>query len=324
MHNKIEQFIRHLYVSASKIKAEDFRSWALEQLQSIVEFDAAFWGTGRLQELKPHYVVQIGLDEAYGQRLLDTLDLNPIKDPILNQLGAPVLMSEVYPDEQFYESPLYQSLFKPYGIERILASGHDNERSGLYTLLSLYRSDRENDFSEQERELIGRLLYHMIGAASYAFFLQLGRSNKESDGDGAQAWAICDKNGFYHEVQDRFLDLVELFFPDAEIQSVPFSFDLFIDKDADVINGLAVSLTPQGDLYLVGVRPASLIDQLTEREKEVVNWITQGLTYKEVARKIGLAPSTVSNHLYRVYHKLGISSKTELVQMKGELTDQTA
>ncbi|MCG8670518.1 MAG: helix-turn-helix transcriptional regulator, partial [Pseudomonadales bacterium] len=104
----------------------------------------------------------------------------------------------------------------------------------------------------------------------------------------------------------------------AESQMLPFSLTDFEDKKNDVINGLAVSVSSQGKLLLVGVRPASMIDQLTEREREVVHWITQGLTYKEVARKIGLAPSTVSNHLYRVYHKLGISSKTELVQLKSE------
>ncbi|MCG8668667.1 MAG: hypothetical protein MI867_04575, partial [Pseudomonadales bacterium] len=272
MQAQIEHFIRHLYTAGSRIPAESFRAWALEQLQEVVKFDAAFWGTGRLQELQPHYVVQMGLDDEYSQRLKETLDLNPIKDPVLNHLGEPVLMSEVYPDEAFYGSDLYQKLFKPYGIERILASGHDNQRSGLYTLLSLYRFNRDDDFDEQERELIGRCVYHLVAAASYALFSQLERNNLISSaggnpdaaqtGEGSpQAWAICDSNGFYHEVQDRFLDFIDQYFPNAESQMLPFSLTDFEDKKNDVINGLAVSVSSQGKLLLVGVRPASMIDQ---------------------------------------------------------------
>jgi DNA-binding CsgD family transcriptional regulator len=40
--------------------------------------------------------------------------------------------------------------------------------------------------------------------------------------------------------------------------------------------------------------------------------VSQGLSFKQAARKIGVAPSTVANHLYRVYRKLGVQSRTEL------------
>ncbi|MEH6348150.1 MAG: LuxR C-terminal-related transcriptional regulator, partial [Bermanella sp.] len=56
----------------------------------------------------------------------------------------------------------------------------------------------------------------------------------------------------------------------------------------------------------------SPLDLLSAREQEVMQAITRGLSFKEAAREIGVAPSTVSNHLYKIYRKLNISSRSEL------------
>jgi two-component system, NarL family, nitrate/nitrite response regulator NarL len=52
---------------------------------------------------------------------------------------------------------------------------------------------------------------------------------------------------------------------------------------------------------------------LTKREDEVVNLVVDGLTNRQVAQKLGLTEHTVSNYLFRIYEKLGISSRVELV-----------
>ena len=52
---------------------------------------------------------------------------------------------------------------------------------------------------------------------------------------------------------------------------------------------------------------------LTKRENEVAALVTEGYTNREIAQNLGLAEHTVSNYLFRVYEKLGISSRVELV-----------
>lgn len=52
---------------------------------------------------------------------------------------------------------------------------------------------------------------------------------------------------------------------------------------------------------------------LTKREEDVVGLVVVGQTNREVADKLGLAEHTVSNYLFRIYEKLGISSRVELV-----------
>ena len=52
---------------------------------------------------------------------------------------------------------------------------------------------------------------------------------------------------------------------------------------------------------------------LTKREIDVVKLVVDGHTNRDVAQKLGLTEHTVSNYLFRIYEKLGISSRVELV-----------
>lgn len=63
---------------------------------------------------------------------------------------------------------------------------------------------------------------------------------------------------------------------------------------------------------------------LAERETQVVNLLAEGLPNKEIAHKLGISEHTVSNYLFRIYNKLGISSRVELVLyvVKRRETDQ--
>lgn len=54
------------------------------------------------------------------------------------------------------------------------------------------------------------------------------------------------------------------------------------------------------------------LNLLAKRETQVVNFVAEGLPNKEIARKLGISEHTVSNYLFRVYNKLGISSRVEL------------
>jgi DNA-binding NarL/FixJ family response regulator len=52
---------------------------------------------------------------------------------------------------------------------------------------------------------------------------------------------------------------------------------------------------------------------LTKRENDVASLLAEGLSNKEVSIKLGLSEHTVSNYLFRIYNKLGVSSRVELV-----------
>lgn len=51
---------------------------------------------------------------------------------------------------------------------------------------------------------------------------------------------------------------------------------------------------------------------LSELELEAVQLVAEGLTYKQIAERLGKATSTVRTHLHNVYEKLGMSDRVAL------------
>jgi DNA-binding NarL/FixJ family response regulator len=54
---------------------------------------------------------------------------------------------------------------------------------------------------------------------------------------------------------------------------------------------------------------------LSKRENEVVRYLAQGLTNREIAQRMDLSQHTIKNYLFRVFDKLGVSSRVELLFM---------
>jgi len=57
--------------------------------------------------------------------------------------------------------------------------------------------------------------------------------------------------------------------------------------------------------------PASPIEQLSPREREILRGIARGASNKEIARELGIAETTVKIHVQHVLRKLGLSSRVQ-------------
>ena len=306
----LDRFIAQLYQGAAQLHGPRFQQWALQNLQVLLPFDAALWGRGRTDTRDFHTVTTLGVSQGFGEALAAYQDINPLLPELQAHPCTSFCMSDVLEDEVFFASALYEKCFQPYGIKRNLSISYYEPRSGLYTLLSFYRREADAKFSTQERLLQQRLLYHMVQAASQAYFMYLQFGELKPHRHHS---ALCDQHGYYHQVQPGFFELLDRHCEEDSAGRLPFA----LPKGGQVytLSSLCVAVEPMDDVYLVKIWPAGPLDQLTSQERRVVDQVCQGLSFKAIGQRLGIAPSTAANHLYNAYRKMGVASRQELVKI---------
>lgn len=54
-------------------------------------------------------------------------------------------------------------------------------------------------------------------------------------------------------------------------------------------------------------------DGLTERQREILRWVAQGLSNKEIGRRLGISPATVKTHLQNIFKRVGVSGRQRIL-----------
>jgi DNA-binding NarL/FixJ family response regulator len=57
------------------------------------------------------------------------------------------------------------------------------------------------------------------------------------------------------------------------------------------------------------------LELLSARERQVIEYLASGRTNREIAESLGLSQHTIKNYLFRIFDKLGVSSRVELLFM---------
>ena len=85
---------------------------------------------------------------------------------------------------------------------------------------------------------------------------------------------------------------------------------VFNRKGRDFSDGerelLELLRAPLASLY----RQSYALAQLTDREREVLGWVSAGKSNAQIAQIVGASLRTVAKHLERIYEKLGVESRT--------------
>ncbi len=84
--------------------------------------------------------------------------------------------------------------------------------------------------------------------------------------------------------------------------------ELRADADAGRLDGEAVDVV----LHAAGHETAGRTQRLaglTSREVDILRLLARGLLNKEIARRLGITPKTVGNHVEHIYAKIGVSSR---------------
>ena len=59
----------------------------------------------------------------------------------------------------------------------------------------------------------------------------------------------------------------------------------------------------------------SVLEVLTDREREIMRRVSEGLSNKEIARRLNISQGTIKVHLHHIYQKLEINNRTVLAAL---------
>jgi DNA-binding CsgD family transcriptional regulator len=85
---------------------------------------------------------------------------------------------------------------------------------------------------------------------------------------------------------------------------------------------LTVRFHSVADLWLVDLRAVTDAHRMSPRETAVARRYSEGASYKEIARELGIAPATARHHLREIYRKLDVSDKAELARKLQQEPDE--
>lgn len=93
-------------------------------------------------------------------------------------------------------------------------------------------------------------------------------------------------------------------------------------KQIDIIKNNGALISPEIASMLFSkisqktkVKEQRLDTRLSKREKDVVDYLLKGKSYKEIASQLFISYSTVNDHIKKIYSKLDINSKGELLAL---------
>lgn len=116
---------------------------------------------------------------------------------------------------------------------------------------------------------------------------------------------------------------------DAGLDSLPETVTGLLSRDEPpAALGIAIRQVARGEQYLspslavailqkrrkkspITESQKSLIESLTDREREILNLLAQGLSNKTIASRLYLSVRTVEGHLANIYSRLDVHSRTE-------------
>jgi DNA-binding CsgD family transcriptional regulator len=165
---------------------------------------------------------------------------------------------------------------------------------------------------------LATLLFHMLEASMLSmknhilrdeWLFAMGRPNRGTA-------ALVDAGGTLYACSPRFRVLLGSF-GNSSAEVLPFNLPSAVleANGSFTVGDLHIRVSHEKPLYLIQARKPVVVDHLSPREQEIARALASGKTFKTIARQYGIAVSTVANHASRIYKKLNIYRREDLLEL---------
>jgi DNA-binding CsgD family transcriptional regulator len=317
VRQSLNRFVLELYRLTGSGPCDAFGPIAFELLEEMLAFDSALWGTFTLtpggalaHSLYLHKLPARMMEEYEHLKQYDVLNQQSVA-----QCGTTLNVSLVQVDGTTHPAMIAHA--RRWGMEHTLATMILESPLNLYTAVCIYRNATRHPFSERDRRRIERIAPHLV-QAWHLNALHFLEGPPAAAPAVPRARAVIDRFGLLHHAEAGLAALFRCEVPDWEGPNVPAPIAAAIRQGAPEFRGNAIVASVLRDLpdkrLLISVRARAPVDALTRREMTVAREFASGKTYKEIAGLLGTSPATVRTQIERIYAKLGVRTKVELVK----------
>ena len=189
-----------------------------------------------------------------------------------------------------------------------------------YTIFARLLIAQSGESVHEARKVLGRLQAVAESAGAFGNLIEitvLGAIVSQALGEETaalqaltDALPIAESEGYTRVFLDEGAPMASLL---RKVVPSDYARKLLRDLEEELGETPETVAQPSGDL------PPPLVESLTERELEVLRFLTTSLSATEIAGELVVAPSTVRSHVKSIYGKLGVHRRMEAVERAGAL-----
>lgn len=306
--HRLGQLLADLPTLAPEALAQEFGTAALTRLADAIDADSGVWASGALTANGPDFHT-VSLWRQPPSLLADYEPLKP-HDPLFQQVA-------VHPGRAFSARaaeapPAFAPFFARYDLAQALSAVVVHPLSGLLNGVSLWRRDADRPFTPDDERMLEAALPHLVAQAEHRLLrAAAGRAVMPMLARGC-----ADLRGRLHAATPQFLDLLARGWPTWSGPDLPPAVIAVLAQrpraEATLFGPLALRITPNPPYVHLDARLRQPWDALRPRERTIATLAADGLSHKEIAHTLGVAPATVRNHLARLYETLGVHNRAQL------------
>lgn len=306
----ITGLVANLFEGALSQPPERFRSWMLEAVATAASADGALWRRAK-RGAGAHALTVWQLPPQFPRAWEGSAEINPLKLHMRQRPDVAESLARSCAPEPVPRTRVYRRVLAQHGVRDAVGVLMVDRVLELNTEIVLTRTS-EAPFTDDEIRAFQLIAPAMIGAATQAYFLGLA---KPAGTHAHRPSAVVDAGGAVLDAQWGFRSLMQRHFPGWTGHQLPFDVPESLHRSELSVGPLQVYAEHLAELTLLRIWERERLEVLTLREREIADRLVRGASYKVIAQELELSPSTVANHVHRIYGKLGIGRRRQLIDL---------
>ena len=319
----IADFLLRLYRAARERDDIGFQEFVFGEIEASFACSGGLWGVGGYlsaddNNFVPTRLASSNLDPAFLPEWSTAVNVDPVAAYIRpNRVRA----LRVHVPSFYADTPGLADVGKAYGIGSMTVISMPQTGLHSFEFMSLYRERADDACSEVEKRWLECIAPHLSEAGRIQRALHSGSPTDQDPAGGSIAVADAQR-GRLLSAQPRFLSLLYREWKGFDGRHVPSAL-----RDMWQPPGVFVATLRHGRIrgrrsgelvYMTAFDSENCAVGPTARQLQIADLYAQGLSSKQIARLVGIAPSTVRSHLSAVYDMLGVNNKVALARRLAE------